>query len=90
MVSKPAADVQKRSIFGAKVDKTVKKPSRERSLISPKQLSAVCDMDGIRGKFLAEGILQESSELITHSRRQGTKSHYDLEKFLWLLFREKD
>lgn len=45
MVSKPVADIQKRSNFGAKVGKTFKKPSSKKSLISPKQLSAVCDME---------------------------------------------
>ena len=50
----------------------------EKSVISPKQLSVVGGMDSIREKLLAEGLLQESAELIAQSRRQGTKSRYEL------------
>ena len=76
MVFVPVADLHKKSDFVAEVEKPFKKSSRGKSLISPKQLSAVVGIDSIQGKLLAEGILQESAELISQSRRQGTKSHY--------------
>ena len=78
MASMPVADVHKKSDFAAKVAKLFKKFSRGKQLISPTQFSAVGGMDSIRGKLLAEGISQGPSELITQSKRQGAKSHYEL------------
>ena len=78
VVSMTVADVLKKSDFVAKMAKPFKKTSKVKSPISPNQLSAVCGMDSIRGYLLADGISQESPELIGQSRRQGTKSHYEL------------
>ena len=55
MLSMPVADVHEKSDFVAKVAKPFKISSREKLLISPKQLPAVGGMDSIRGKLLAEG-----------------------------------
>ena len=74
MVSMPAIDVHKKSNFVAKVAKPFKKSSRGKSLISPKQLSAVGGMDSIRGKLLAKRISQESAEISSLSLGDSEQS----------------
>ena len=84
VVSMAVVDVNKKSNFFAKVVKPFKKSSRGKSLISPKQPSAVGGVDSIWVKFLADGIWQESVEPIAPSRRQGTKFHCES---VWIKFR---
>ena len=42
-----------------------------------KQLSPTYGMDSIRAKLIADGVSEDSAELILHSRRAGTLSHYE-------------
>lgn len=70
----PAIDVHKKSNFVAKVAKPFKKSNRGKSLISPKQLSAVGGMDSIRGKLLAKRISQESAEISSLSLGDSEQS----------------
>jgi len=52
-------------------------PQGEGHPLVKKSISSTSGLDSLRGKLQAEGVSEKAPNLITDSRREGTKSHYE-------------